>query len=77
MRWDFFDIDISVDWVYGFCKVVGVGDVFMKIGVGIYIYVVGCDMLLNMVMYLFDGEMFIVVQYGIMDVMIEFGNLFV
>ena len=74
LRWNPFDLDLSVDWVHGLHLVAGAGDPTLKHGLGILLYAAGKDMGRE-AFYSADGDFLIVAQHGVLDVQTELGRL--
>ncbi|KAF5232145.1 hypothetical protein FANTH_13142 [Fusarium anthophilum] len=72
-----FDIQDSHDWVSGSRHLAGAGDPMMKTGIAIYVFTAGKDMPPKQAYYSSDGDLLIVLQYGVMDVQTELGRLLI
>jgi homogentisate 1,2-dioxygenase len=75
LRWDPFDLNLTVDWVHSLKLLGGAGSPTMKTGLGILIYAAGKDMGENEAFYSADGDFLIVVQHGVLDIQTELGNI--
>lgn len=77
LRWDPFDIDLTVDWIHAHQRVAKAGDIPLKSGLSISIYNAGKDMAEHAAFYSADGDFLIVPQHGSLDIQTELGNLLV
>jgi len=77
LRWDPFDFEDSNDWIGGLHLVAEAGDPVMKSGLAIFVFAAGKSMREHEAFYSADGDMLIVPQYGVLDVMTEYGRILV
>lgn len=75
LRWDPFDLDLSVDFMHSLHLIAGAGTPVSKSGIGIYIFAAGKDMDARSAFYSADGDFLIVPQHGILDIRTELGNI--
>ncbi|RPB22514.1 Homogentisate 1,2-dioxygenase [Terfezia boudieri ATCC MYA-4762] len=77
LRWDPFDLDDEkANWVEGLQTVAGAGETQTKMGLAIHVYGFGRDMV-DESFYNSDGDMLIVPVVGTLDIVTEFGKLWV
>ncbi|KAF8440576.1 Homogentisate 1,2-dioxygenase [Terfezia claveryi] len=77
IRWDPFDLkDENANWVQGLQTVAGAGETQTKMGLAIHVYGFGRDMV-DESFYNSDGDMLIVPVVGTLDIVTEFGKLWV
>jgi homogentisate 1,2-dioxygenase len=76
-KWNPFDVPTDkVDFVDGLNTICGAGDVKGRHGIAIHIYVCNISME-NRAFYNSDGEFLIVPQQGALDIITEFGRIYV
>ncbi|KAH8819143.1 homogentisate 1,2-dioxygenase [Xylogone sp. PMI_703] len=77
LRWSPFKVDNELDWPNSIHLVAGAGDVTLKQGFGIMVFVMGKSMDPNEAFSSADGDFLIVLQQGILDIQTEFGHLLI
>ena len=76
-RWDPFDVeDERSNWVEGLRTIAGAGELQTKMGLAIHVYGFGRDMM-DESFYNSDGDMLIIPVVGTLDIVTEFGKLWV